>query len=81
MSMSLAKRITLMMVASTLICCMDAWHLPLHLVDRQQKIQEIKRGSLRAANWFPLEEIDDYPEYPHYFEALRSEREGNLNKV
>ena len=67
-----------MLVLTTLICGTVAWHLPLHLVDRQQQIQEIKRGSLRAADWFPLEEVGDYPEYTstHHFQALRSKRGG-----
>ena len=65
-----------MLVLTTLICGTVAWHLPLHLVDRQQDIQEIKRGSLQAADWFPLEEVGDYPEYMHHFQALRSERRG-----
>ena len=63
-----------MMVATTFIFGTGAWHLPLHLVDRQQEIQEIKRGSLRAADWFPLEEVGEYPEYPHYFQARRNKR-------
>ena len=65
-----------MMVLTTLICGTVAWHLPLHLVDRQQNIQEIKRGSMPSTNWFPLEEVGDYPEYTHHFQALRSKRGG-----